>query len=134
VDGALIRPGRWLVLQPPNELGLETAAELRAALDGAIARSRLVLVDMSEVAFINSSGVGVLIGAQYRLAAQGGLLRLAHCSEFVARVLRVAGWPTSSVRSASQPPCPPEAASGRLKPPCPPSPLPGLIPRRGQPR
>lgn len=91
MDGALIRTGGWLVVRPPNELGLETAAELRLALDGAIARSRLVLVDMSDVAFINSSGVGVLVGAHYRLAAQGGLLRLACCSEFVARVLRAAG-------------------------------------------
>lgn len=91
MDGALSRPAEWLVLQPPDELGLETAAALRAALDAATARSRLVMVDMSEVRFVNSAGLGVLIGARYRLAAQGGLLRLENCSDFVVRVLRAAG-------------------------------------------
>src|SRR5947207_4708625 len=54
-----------------GDLDTQSAAELRTALR-AVARLRLVLVDLSDVGFIDSVGLGVLIGGIRDLHEHGG--------------------------------------------------------------
>ena len=63
-----------------GEIDLFTAGELKARLTAAIetGRSRIV-VDLSEVTFIDSSSLGVLIGAHKQLMrSNGGLVIVCH--------------------------------------------------------
>jgi anti-sigma B factor antagonist len=59
-------------------------ADLLSLIEGG---ARDVIVDLSEVAFLDSSGLGVLITALKRLRVHGGTLRLAGCQPAVLRLL-----------------------------------------------
>jgi anti-anti-sigma factor len=69
--------GEWAVLHVSGELDLVTSPVLRQRVHDVVAegRHRLVL-DLSEVFFCDSSGVGVLIAARRLLRSCQGRLRL----------------------------------------------------------
>jgi anti-sigma B factor antagonist len=81
------------VLQFRGELGLADAAGLRDSLMTAIrdSDSDLLVLDMSEVTFVEASVVGVILGARNRLDAAGRELRLAAVQGKVLRTLTMMG-------------------------------------------
>lgn len=69
--------GEWAVLQVAGELDLVTSPVLRQRVHDAVADGRHHLVlDLSEVAFCDSSGVGVLIATRRLIRSCQGRLRL----------------------------------------------------------
>ncbi|MGW1544754.1 STAS domain-containing protein [Streptomyces sp. NPDC002309] len=69
--------GDWAVLHVSGELDLVTSPVLRGRVHDAVAEGRHSLVlDLSEVWFCDSSGVGVLIAARRLLRSCQGRLRL----------------------------------------------------------
>jgi anti-sigma B factor antagonist len=78
------------VVQLSGELGLAEAARLRAQLLDVISETseRVVIVDLSDVAFLDSTAIGVIIGARKRLLTQGRQLWLAGPSDTAYRTLR----------------------------------------------
>ena len=75
-----------------GELDIRSAPDLRAWLtkvldDGAVQ----LVIDLAEVAFMDSSGLGVLVGAHKRLVRIGGRLHVVGVSPPVARLLTVTG-------------------------------------------
>jgi len=67
--GAMTEP---VVIAPVGELDLHAARELRPALDDAAgADFPLLIVDLSEVTFIDSTGLGAILQAHQRLRRQG---------------------------------------------------------------
>ncbi|MFG3659317.1 STAS domain-containing protein [Streptomyces sp. NPDC047706] len=69
--------GDWAVLHVSGELDLVTSPVLRQRVHDAVAEGRHSLVlDLSEVWFCDSSGVGVLIAARRLLRSCQGRLRL----------------------------------------------------------
>jgi anti-sigma B factor antagonist len=92
IDG---EQGDWAVLQVSGELDLVTSPVLRQRVHDAVAegRHRLVL-DLSEVFFCDSSGVGVLIASRRLIRSCQGRLRLilpAQGAEDGSHVNRVLG-------------------------------------------
>lgn len=73
-----------------GELEVSEAAALRDLLGSLVAgpQSR-VLLDLSRVTFIDSSGIGVLVGAHRRAAEAGARLGLAEPTAGVRRVLEL---------------------------------------------
>jgi anti-sigma B factor antagonist len=70
-----------------GEIDLATVNKLRSAITDAMQRGALHLtLDLAEVSYIDSSGLGTLIGAHKRLASAGGTL-VVRCAQ--ARVLRL---------------------------------------------
>jgi anti-sigma B factor antagonist len=60
-----------------GRLDLRTAPELRAQVSAAlVAGPGSMIIDLSDVEFIDSSGLGVLIGLHKQAATQGGRLTL----------------------------------------------------------
>jgi anti-sigma B factor antagonist len=89
------RPGAVL-LEVDGEIDTATAARLQTgldeALDAAQAEDTAVVVDLTGVTFLASSGLAVLIGGARRMtAALGGRLRLVAASRSVTRPLQVTG-------------------------------------------
>src|SRR5947207_4995068 len=74
-----------------GELDVETSPSLRACLLDVIPRTKVVVVDLAELGFIDSTGIGVLIGAAKRLAAEGGEIRLQGVRPKTLRVLEITG-------------------------------------------
>jgi anti-anti-sigma factor len=75
-----------------GELDPHTAPLLQGEIDGVLDQGGTDLVlDLSALGFVDSSGLRVLIAAQHQLAAQGGTLVLRSPSETVRRLLEITG-------------------------------------------
>jgi anti-sigma B factor antagonist len=87
VPGEVDRP----VVAVAGELDLGTAGQLRAALLGLPAHVRAVQLDLSQVSFIDSTALGVLLAAYKRLQVLGAGLEVSAASPVVATVLEISG-------------------------------------------
>lgn len=76
-----------------GDMDLKTADPLREALDKLLDRyrDRNLLLDLSEVGFVDSSGLGVILGRYRRLSAQGRTIALTGVRPHVRSVLELAG-------------------------------------------
>ncbi len=80
------------VVHVGGEVDVYTAPSLRRFLDEQIHDgARDVVVDLSEVGFLDSTGLGVLVGRLKLLRANGGTLRLVGLGERVLRVFTITG-------------------------------------------
>jgi anti-sigma B factor antagonist len=69
--------GEWAVLQVSGELDLVTSPVLRQRVHDAVAEGRhQIVLDLGEVFFCDSSGVGVLIATRRLIRSCQGTLRL----------------------------------------------------------
>lgn len=88
------RLGRTLSLELNGELDLSTASMLRDAVEREIRGHRTIrniILGMKNVCFIDSSGVGVILGCYKRAVQSGGQLVLTQVAPQVHRVLDVSG-------------------------------------------
>lgn len=76
-----------------GDLDLKTADPLREALDKLIDRYREknLILDLAEVDFVDSSGLGVILGRYRRLNAQSRSISLVGVKPSVRAVLQLAG-------------------------------------------
>lgn len=78
------------VVRPTGRIDLESAAELKRRLTQEIAGGRTrIVVDLSEVPFIDSSGLGALVGGLKAAKIAGGDLRIARPSDQAKVVLEL---------------------------------------------
>ena len=82
--------GHVTICQVVGNLEFLTVDELRAVLDDLVAVPRLVL-DLSGVAFVDSSGIGALIGALRRSRETGSAVAVCSPRPSVNRVLDLVG-------------------------------------------
>ncbi len=80
-----------------GDIDVTTAPRLRAALTQAQTgvrddvADRRVVVDMSQVTFLNASGLGVLAGAAVRARRAGGEILLRDPTPMTVRILEITG-------------------------------------------
>jgi anti-anti-sigma factor len=79
-DGAVVVAAR-------GEIDMSTSPELRAALRDPDVRAALVVLDLREVTFMDSSGLGVIVGQNKRAREEG--YRFAVAVEGAAGVRRI---------------------------------------------
>jgi anti-sigma B factor antagonist len=80
------------VVEVSDDLDLYAAPRLHQALMDLHRAGRcLIAVDMAQMEFMDSSGLGVLIGGVKRAARAGGALVLVSAPDRVLRVLRITG-------------------------------------------
>ena len=79
----------WLT----GELDHHAARTLRDQIDAAITRhnARQLYLDFSGVGFMDSSGIGLIMGRYRLMQARGGQLRVIGASERLLRVMKLAG-------------------------------------------
>ena len=82
--------GDHAVLEVGGEVDVYTAPRLRERLVELVeAGARSVVVDLSRVEFLDSTGLGVLVGALKRLRAAGGSLALVCGHERLLKIFRI---------------------------------------------
>lgn len=82
--------GTSAVIVPRGRLTMASAAELKALVERAVGSGRrLVVVDLAETAFMDSSGLGAVVGGLRSARAAGGDLRIARPTEQVSTVLEL---------------------------------------------
>lgn len=84
------REGSWDVVMVGGDVDLSTTPRLRQVLVGlASGDGPGVLVDLEGCTFIDSSGIGVLVGAVRRLRGADRELRLASCPQPVLELIEL---------------------------------------------
>ena len=76
-----------------GEIDHHTAKVMRQEIDDAIERTRpqMTVIDFSEVTFMDSSGIGLVLG-RYKVAQElGGRLQLVGMPLHLRKVMRIAG-------------------------------------------
>lgn len=80
------------VLTVPNDIDVYTAPELRQAGIEAVAGGHFrIVIDLTGVTYMDSTGLGVLVGMLKRASTYGGWVRLACMPAAVERVFRTTG-------------------------------------------
>jgi anti-sigma B factor antagonist len=80
----------WAVVRASGDLDLTTAPRLREAVVGIVVGGQpRVVLDLQAVDFIDSTGLGVLVGLLKRTRGQGGDLRLVSTRPSLRKVLEL---------------------------------------------
>lgn len=75
-----------------GEVDVYTAAQLRSALEDRIAEGQTaIVVDLEDVAFIDSTGLGVLVGRLKTVKKAGGWLSVVCTNERILRLFGITG-------------------------------------------
>lgn len=94
-----------------GELDHHAARELREQIDSAIERSaaKRLRLDFSGVTFMDSSGIGLIMGRYRLMQSRGGSLTVVGASERLRRVMKLAGleklpiWNDTSTKEVTHP-------------------------------
>jgi anti-anti-sigma factor len=82
--------GDATVIHVKGEIDIATCARLRDVIEPHLGPAQSIVLDLSQVAFMDSSCLSVLVQAKGRLTADGGSLVLRNPSDAARRVLTVA--------------------------------------------
>lgn len=82
-----------LIVRLRGEIDHHGARTLREQIDDAVSRSRphRLVLDMGGISFMDSSGIGLILGRYRLMQTLGGTLRLVNLSEPMRRLLQLAG-------------------------------------------
>ncbi len=89
--------GNCLVAELSGEVDHHMAAALRRVLDdeirtkAAAGTSVHLIFDFREVTFMDSSGIGVVLGRYQTISETGGKVWITGCDPYVKRILEMAG-------------------------------------------
>lgn len=87
-----------------GEIDHDAAQSLRLRIDDALVRHgpHTLVMDFGGVGFMDSSGVGLILGRQRRAKALGGSLRVQHAPRQLRRVLDLAQIPCAAGEEESE--------------------------------
>ncbi|MCX6376744.1 MAG: STAS domain-containing protein [Armatimonadetes bacterium] len=78
------------VVKVTGEIDAYTAPEFKSALGKAILfGAEHIIVDLTDVSYMDSSGFGCLLSATKRVRPRGGTINLVGCSEAIERMLKI---------------------------------------------
>jgi anti-anti-sigma factor len=77
-----------------GNLDSTTSPEAQKALDAVLVSAKTVAIDFTELDYISSAGLRVLLGAAKQLRASGGTLRMFGLNQSVREVFEISGFST----------------------------------------
>lgn len=85
--------GQKLVVYMTGELDHHSAEEVRVKVDDRLERGNInyLIMDFSGVTFMDSSGIGAVIGRYKRVSAKGGKVSISNVNEPIKRVFELSG-------------------------------------------
>lgn len=88
-----IRDGNSVIVRLAGELDHYCAQSVRRELDSLIADRtiRWLILDFSHLQFMDSSGIGVILGRYRQLRDRGGQVGVVHMNEHIARIFHMSG-------------------------------------------
>ena len=91
-DVEFMATGEFLTAALTGEIDHHTAALLRSKIDEQIDRRlpQKLILDFSGVGFMDSSGIGLILGRSKRMQAEGGQVMVRGVSPQINRMLRLA--------------------------------------------
>lgn len=88
-----VKSGQSMVFRMGGEFDLQAAEEFRRLAEMALAEGGVknLCVNLSEVSFIDSSGLGAILGRYKRISQMDGQMTLVGASESVRYILELSG-------------------------------------------
>ena len=85
--------GRKLRIAVDSEVDVSNAEELRAQIDAGLAdeTTQQIEVDMAQVSYIDSTGIGVLVGSAHKAQDSGRVFQVLNPQPNVLRILGLLG-------------------------------------------
>lgn len=82
-----------LIVSLEGELDHHTSTAVREEIDKTIEvfRSQHLVLDFSKISFMDSSGIGVIMGRYNKIFKSGGTLMITGCDDYIHRILDMAG-------------------------------------------
>lgn len=78
------------VVKVTGEIDVSTAPEFKSVINKAvIACATDLIVDLTDVSYMDSSGFGTLLGATKRIRPRGGTVTLVGCNPAIERMLKI---------------------------------------------
>ncbi|MCL2404752.1 MAG: anti-sigma factor antagonist [Defluviitaleaceae bacterium] len=95
--------GNALIAKPDSEIDHHSAERMRGQIDTAFDNSscRHIILDFSGVRFMDSSGIGMIIGRYKNAEKRGGRLALAGMSDDMGRIFHISGLAKIITRTAT---------------------------------
>ncbi|BFL45801.1 STAS domain-containing protein [Lactonifactor longoviformis] len=89
----LLKKGNCLMVAVPGELDHHTAEPIRRAVDKRLEEGvvRNVVFDFRNTTFMDSSGIGMLMGRYRLLRYMGGTVTAIHVSDRLLRIMQLSG-------------------------------------------
>lgn len=87
------RVGKSLVARVDGELDMLVAGDFRTQMESTLDREAVpnLILNFSEVSFIDSSGLGVILGRYKRISQAGGCMAIVNPQPQVQRILELSG-------------------------------------------
>ena len=84
-----------LLLRLDGELDMNTASLVRQAIDVEIEKRgiRTVILNLEDVRFVDSSGLGVIIGRYKKLLPLGGNIKITNVPPHIYKIMELSGLP-----------------------------------------
>lgn len=79
------------IVHVDGDLDVYTAPRLKETLDEVIAGAGALVLDLSRVEFMDSTALGVLVGAQQESEGDGGGLRLVVADPLLLKIFHITG-------------------------------------------
>ncbi len=85
--------GTTLIVKLSGEIDHHTSVELREEVDREIGLRNIVnlVLDFDEVTFMDSSGIGVIVGRYKQIQARGGKTMIIRVKPQVDKILEISG-------------------------------------------
>lgn len=82
-----------LIVRIEGELDMHVAEEFRNIVDDALEKSQVrnILLSLKGVSFIDSSGLGVILGRYKKLSILGGTMLAANVQPHIAKIFELSG-------------------------------------------
>ena len=89
----LYNDGKRITAALSGDIDHHAAREMRRELDEVIERSQpeLLIIDMENVGFMDSSGIGLIMGRTKLMGECGGRVEVRSPQPYIKRVLRLSG-------------------------------------------
>jgi anti-anti-sigma factor len=93
-------------LHPQGEIDVATVEQQRGQWLEAVEQRRpqRLVIDMTDVTFLDSTGLGAIVALQRRQRAHGGVVAIANAAPPVERVLQLTGMHLTMEVNGSTPP------------------------------
>ena len=88
-----LQDGGGIIFRLKGELDHHSVKEMREVIDEKLIdyRPMTVILDLNEVTFTDSAGLGLILGRYTRISGYGGMISLVGVSEEFMKILRLAG-------------------------------------------
>lgn len=88
-----IRDGDSVIVRLAGELDHYCAQSVRRDLDAMIADTsvRRLILDFTRLQFMDSSGIGVILGRYRQMRDRGGMVGVIHMNPHIARIFHMSG-------------------------------------------